>query len=245
MIRHRQNLFLAAATILALGTASMAPAEALTFKFTPTPFEDFPPGENLASLRGMLGLPYNSMPDEYLLSILRNQLGGLGLGQVSVDDTIDSLAETNPVSFGTIAGGSITSPVYRSLSPVFVSRYSSNSYSPYGSSIWRFTTVTPFASLRFSCNSNLINCSGSKGWYFHKGLAGALIYYGPIVVSDFSWGKPPANPSITPAPTQTPTPVSSIPEPSSVFGLLLLGGAWLWRRKWKQTFPTGISESLN
>lgn len=233
MIRHRQNLFLAAATILALGTASMAPAEALTFKFTSAPFEDFPPGENLASLRGMLGFPYNSMPDEYLLSILRNQLGGLGSGQVSVDDTIDSLPQTQPGLFGTIGGGSMTSAVYSSLSPVFVSRYSSNSYSSYGSSIWRFRTVTPFSSLWFSCNSNLINCSGSKGWYFHKGLAGALIYYGPIVVSDFSWGKPPANPSITPAPTQTPTPVSSIPEPSSVFGLLL-GGAWFLGRKFNK-----------
>jgi hypothetical protein len=110
------------------------------------------------------------------------------------------------------------------------------------------------------------SCNGTKGTYFKRSIGGTMRST-TITIGDFSWGNtpyplsfsaptpaptpPPTQPIIpTPLPIEPPTPTqspeaASIPEPSSVAGLFLLGSAWLLRRKRKQTFPTGISESIN
>ena len=114
-------------------------------------------------------------------------------------------------------------------------------------------------SLQLNCSLDLLNCLGSSGTMrMSSGTVSAQEWYdGPIVFSGFEYPQeeevppnppspeeevPPNPPSpeeeVPPNPPSpeeevppNPKPPTSVPEPSSTLGLLLLGGAWLLGRK--------------
>lgn len=103
-------------------------------------------------------------------------------------------------------------------------------------------------SLRLNCSLDLLDCLGSSGTMrMSSGTVYAQEWYdGPIVFSGFEYPQeeevpptpPPQEEEVPPNPPSqekevppNPEPPTSVPEPSSTLGLLLLGGAWLLGRK--------------
>lgn len=81
-------------------------------------------------------------------------------------------------------------------------------------------------SLLLNCSLDLLDCLGSSGTLqMSSGTVYRQEWYdGPIVFSGFEY---PQEEEVPP----NPEPPTSVPEPSSTLGLLLLGGAWLLGRK--------------
>lgn len=255
MLSDRTKFSLAAATIAASATLMISPAEAISFRFTSLP------SCTLYSAVGLVfpGTDCSARPGG-IASIFVGDIngstvtGGVGVGNTRLGD----------VGSGYYFGGSYVSPI-PSGQGEFLFRVQGDALS---------MGVPPRANiyvLSFICNLGTErSCNGARGSFAIREFSTVMMRW-DIEISDFSWSNalslppfpapntiptPETNPASPPTPapidtpnlitTSTPTPeTASIPEPSSVAGLLLLGGVWLWRRKWKQIFLTGISESLN
>ncbi|MDJ1177035.1 PEP-CTERM sorting domain-containing protein [Roseofilum capinflatum] len=106
---------------------------------------------------------------------------------------------------------------------------------PLSTSSWSQPIVFANASLsiQLRCALDLRSCAGASGTMnMYASSSHLLLYDGPIQLTSISEPLAPIpQPSPTPIPTPTPvtTPESptSVPEPSTVFGLLLFG-SWGW-----------------
>jgi hypothetical protein len=260
MLSDRTKFSLVTATIAALGTINISPAQAISFRFTNLPscrIYTTVPGlvfhgtDCFAGHEGIAGIFVGDINEPTVT-------GGVAVtNNLPIVDSHYSWRRDTPeivrlgdVGSGYFFGGNYVSPI-PSGQGEFLFRVQGNAFSLRGA----------IYVLSFTCNLGIDrSCNGAKGSF-------AIRYFSTtkheldIVLSDFSWSNtlslppfptptntPTQSPTETPTPTNTPTSspeAASIPEPSSVAGLFLLGSAWLLRRKRKQTFPTGISESLN
>jgi len=260
MLSDRTKFSLAAATIAASATLTISPAEAISFRFTNLPS---------CTTYTAVGLVFHSTVCRPIAGIFTGDINGSTVtGGVAVENR-SSIADAGYY----FVGGSFirqTGEIMR-LGDVGSGYYFGGNYVspiPSGQGEFRFRVqgnafTLPRGSiyiLSFTCNLGIErSCNGAKGSFSIRYIS-TTKHDWDIVISDFSWSNalslPPfPDPTDTPTPTATDTPVptttptstpaASIPEPSSVSGLFLLGGAWLLRRKWQQIFPTGIREFLN
>lgn len=92
---------------------------------------------------------------------------------------------------------------------------------------WDFGTwrTAIYWEMNIFCGTNLLNCNGAKGSFLIRDLSPVPpIYQGGITVDNFSPSAPPPPP---------PPPPNRVPEPSFLWGLLLLGSGLLWKNKSK------------
>lgn len=216
----RKKLWLAAATVTVLATASITPAQAITLDFhftSPLPTGSVVTGnEGSFTIDDRITVYSGGNYSEEALTNLNVNQGAIGFSTLSLSN-----------SLGTIKGGFTTIvrlPDQWNFQGTGVVLFSNQSPAHTGIS-WR---------MNISCSLNLISCTPRNGslWVrFGSSPSSPISYNGGIVVDRISL-TPIPTPIPTPTPTPSPTPPpNSVPEPSSVLGLLLLSSTELLRRK--------------
>ncbi|MGA9382664.1 MAG: hypothetical protein WBV73_28215 [Phormidium sp.] len=148
-------------------------------------------------------------------------LFGIGAGSITIDDSVTNLQLGQNKTFtGTISSGMATGEYHTysvTKTPTLtVSLFARSDTWNFGS--WK-TAVT--WQMNIFCNvANISSCEGAQGHFFSRSVTpyGDPFYEGMVTFHTSPVNKPP---------------ISSIPEPQTVYALLSLGVLGLLERKWK------------
>lgn len=198
-----KKLGLFSATLIAVETLSISSAQGLSFQFHFT--EPLPTNSLLISDGGSLRI------DDFFANL---QVGNVNANQYQMNTFLNVSTKLGQTGNGTL----------------YVAQRQPQEWYFFGINNWYVPTGITWQ-MRISCGLNLMDCANSRGWFWIRpgSTMNPVSYEGGIIVDNFSLSSLP--PPLPPPPP--PPPPNSVPEPSFVWGLLLLSGGLFLRKKLK------------